>query len=349
MQIAIGTVPRDDPFGGGNQFSKALSNALWDAGHEVFYDLNNPNLDIVLITEPRFWLQASAFGPLEVAHYLRVVNPKAIVVHRINECDLRKGTKSVNSQLTLANGIADYTVYISDWLRDVFRPYHLTKRHSVIKNGADKKIFKFKLKEAPGKGEKVRIVTHHWSPHWNKGWDIYKLLDESINPVLYEFHYIGNKPSKIETKNIIFHAPCANNELSTLLSSNHIYLTASLYEPAGMHHIEAASVGLPLVFRRSGALPEYCTGYGEGFSDTTSVWKAIKKVRNNFAEYAGKMQAYPADSRKMANEYLVLFEHLISERSQILSERNLPASMLSNWARTVKYYSYYLKHHIGRQ
>lgn len=350
MQIAIGTVPRDDPFGGGNQFSQALSKALRNAGHEVFYDLEDPKLDIILITEPRRWLQASSFGPLEVSRYLRRVNPGAIVVHRINECDERKGTRTVNNQLALANTVADHTVYVGTWLIDVFRRHNLTKRYSVVRNGADKNIFQFNLKKTPQKGEKFRIVTHHWSRDLNKGWDIYNLIDQSINSNSpYEFHYIGNIPKTVQTKNIIVHEPCAGTELSQKLSDNHIYLTASINDPGPMHPVEGASAGLPLVFRQSGALPEYCTGYGEGFSDIASVWGAIRKVRNNFAEYAGRMQAYPADSRKMANEYLTLFEHLISERSQILSERNLPASMLSNWARSVKYYSYYLNHRIGRQ
>ena len=47
-----------------------------------------------------------------------------------------------------------------------------------------------KLKETPGKGEKIRIVTHHWSPHWNKGWDIYSLLDESIDLALYAYCFL---------------------------------------------------------------------------------------------------------------------------------------------------------------
>ena len=34
-----------------------------------------------------------------------------------------------------------------------------------------------------------------------------------------------------------------------------------------MHHIEGALSGLPLIFRKSGALPEYCSDYGIEFID----------------------------------------------------------------------------------
>ena len=349
MRIAIGTAPRTDPFGGGNQFARILSKALREENHEVFFDLKTDRLDVILITEPRLWLQASAFGPLEVARYLKKVSPNTIVVHRINECDQRKGTKSVNKQLALSNSVADHTVFISEWLSDIFRRCNLTRSQSVIRNGADKDIFSFKQKEAPAKGEKMRIVTHHWSPNLNKGWDIYKLIDDSIESKLYEFHYIGNKPKYIDSKNIIFHDPCANKELSTLLSGNHIYLTASVNEPAGMHHIEGASLGLPLVFRQSGALPEYCNGYGEAFSDIASARKAIKKIRTNFMDYAGRMQAYPAHSKRMSKEYIELFEKLITEKNQIVKSRSAPSSSISDVSRILKYYNHYLMHRLGRQ
>ena len=347
MRIAVGTIPRNDSFGGGNQFARTLGRALREKNHHVFNDLSDPNLDIIVITEPRLWLQASAFGPLEVTRYLKKINPEAIVIHRINECDERKGTKTVNKQLVLANTIADHTVYISAYLSDVFRGYSLTRKNSVIRNGADKDIFQFKRKTSPSNGQKMRIVTHHWSPNWNKGWDIYKLIDDSINPDLYEFHYIGNKPSNIQTKNIIFHDPCANEELSRLLSDNHIYLTASINEPAGMHHIEGAAVGLPLVFRESGALPEYCMGYGEGFSDIESAWEAIRKIETNFINYAARMQAYPARSKIMVDQYLELFEKLMSDKHRIMKNRESRTSAVRDIYRTIEYHKYYLMHHFG--
>ena len=350
MKIALGTKSTRLPFGGGNQFANVLRRILLEDGHEVFNDLSCPKLDIILITEPRRWLQASSFGPLEVSRYLRKVNPGAIVVHRINECDERKGTKTVNNQLALANTIADHTVYVGTWLIDVFRRHNLTKRYSVVRNGADKNIFQFNLKKPPQKGEKLRIVTHHWSPNLNKGWDIYSLIDQSINSNSpYEFHYIGNKPKTVQTKNIIVHEPCAGRELSQKLSDNHIYLTASINEPSGNHHIEGASVGLPLVFRQSGALPEYCTNYGEGFDSIDSAWTAIRKIQNNYSEYAHRMQTYPADAEIMGAEYLEVFRNLVSEKDEVLKERESRNTVMNEVVRTSMYYKFYLMHQLGFQ
>ena len=193
-------------------------------------------------------------------------------------------------------------------------------------------------------------MTHHWSPNLNKGWDIYSLIDQSINSNSpYEFHYIGNIPKTIQTENIIFHEPCADRELSRKLSDNHIYLTASINEPAGMHHIEGASVGLPLVFRQSGALPEYCTNYGEGFDSIDSAWTAIRKIQNNYSEYAHRMQAYPADAKIMGAEYLEIFKELVSEKDEVLKERESRNTEMNEVVRTSMYYKYYLMHQLGFQ
>ena len=47
-------------------------------------------------------------------------------------------------------------------------------------------------------------------------------------------------------------------DLSTKLKENHLYITGSLFEPSGNHHIEGAQCGLPLLFIDSGGTTEYC-------------------------------------------------------------------------------------------
>ena len=137
--------------------------------------------------------------------------------------------------------------------------------YNVILNGADKNIFTFK-KHNFFNNRKIRLVTHHWGASFFKGWDIYQKIDRMISDDKYknklEFHYIGQRPKDIETKNIIFHKPLSGRELAEELNKNDIYVTGSINEPAGMHHIEGALCGLPLLYRESGALPEYCNGFG---------------------------------------------------------------------------------------
>ena len=94
MRVAIGANFSDRPMGGGNQFAYGLAMFLKGQGHEVTTDLACSDLDIILLIEPRNWLQISSFGPTEISRYIRTVNPNTLVVHRINECDERKQTRT---------------------------------------------------------------------------------------------------------------------------------------------------------------------------------------------------------------------------------------------------------------
>ena len=61
--------------------------------------------------------QSSSFDDLDVKNYLNKINNKTIVIHRLNECDERKNTNYLNKELLNANKVADFTVYISNWLK----------------------------------------------------------------------------------------------------------------------------------------------------------------------------------------------------------------------------------------
>ena len=119
MKVSIGTKIKDGPWGGGNLFAKNLKNYLLSNGHEVTFDLDDDELDIILITEPRKTSESSAYSHEDVRKYLRYVNPSSLVVHRINECDERKNTNHVNKYLKHANKIADGTVFVSSWIKNL--------------------------------------------------------------------------------------------------------------------------------------------------------------------------------------------------------------------------------------
>ena len=59
-----------------------------------------------------------------------------------------------------------------------------------------------------------------------------------------EFNYIGNIPNNFKFQNMNHINPKSGNDLSAELKKNHLYITASLNEPSGNHHIEAAQCGL---------------------------------------------------------------------------------------------------------
>lgn len=326
MRIAIGARLQAGPWGGGNQFASSLFAHLTQRGHEVGNALDRADLDLILLTEPRRSSASSAFHDGDVWSYLARVNRRALVVHRINECDERKNTRWVNRRLAVANRCADHTVFISSWLRDLFqgRGDGMTEP-SVILNGADPQMFHSHGSPDWNGVERLKVVTHHWSSNWNKGFDVYRRFDELLDqPVFgdrFAFTYIGRVPDGFSFRHAVVEPPVTGRLLGDALRQHHVYLTASLNEPAGMHHIEGALTGLPLLYRLSGALPEYCGGYGLPFDEMTFE-RRLLEMPVRYAELRTRMAHYPNNAVSMCEAYEELFVDLLARRDDYLDRRH---------------------------
>ena len=117
--------------------------------------------------------------------------------------------------------------------------------------------------------------------------------------------------------------PLDGAELGDTLRSHHAYLTASINEPGGNHQNEGAACGLPLVYRESGCLPEYCSGYGISFSGPDDVAEALGRLEREYAALVARMPTYPHTAEKMTGEWIALFEKLLSERNALAGCRRL--------------------------
>ena len=325
MKIAIGYKVKSGSWGGGNQFVNSLIKAAIDEGHEVIFNLNDKNIDLILLIDPRSYNEEISFGSFEIIRYLLFVNKKAIVIHRINECDERKRTFHVNRLLRWSNYCADHTVFIASWLKEL-NIYDKRIPNSVILNGADATIFKDHGNSYWDNKKPLKIVTHHWSANYMKGFDVYKNLDNILSSPEWkdriQFTYIGNLPDGFTFKKSKHISPINGKRLGIELSKNHLYISASINEPAGMHHIEGILCGLPIIFRDSGALPEYCNSYGISFKDGNYL-PALRKIMENYEFYKKNVSKYPNNSDRMTRNYLALFSFLLKNRDEIVKNRNL--------------------------
>ena len=327
MKVSIGSNIVEGPWGGGNAFVKNLSQYLREKDHEVVYDLKDNDIDVILFTDPRYYSEGSAYSANDIKKYLKYVNYNAVVFHRINECDQRKSTEKINQFYVNANKIADCTIYVSSWLKEIYKHEGIqSSRQYVILGGANEEIFnRNNFQKWDGK-TKLKIVTHHWGANWNKGFDIYKKIDDMLIEdnfnTKYSFTFIGNIPDRFSFKNSTHIDPIAEKELSEKLKEHHLYLTASLNEPSGNHHIEAAQCGLPLLFIESGGIPEHCEGYGVSFNNENFKEK-LYEITQNYDEFFNLMKDYPLSSKQMCKEYLNLFETTLNEKDLIYETRTL--------------------------
>ena len=142
-KVSIGSKIVEGPWGGGNLFVKNMTEFLIDNGHQVIYDLPEPDIDLILLTDPRSRKESSStFNHVEILKYKKYVNNNVVVVQRINECDERKGTDTINNFYLEASNCADHIIFVSSWLREIYLNLEMDKdKTSVILAGANSEIF----------------------------------------------------------------------------------------------------------------------------------------------------------------------------------------------------------------
>lgn len=326
MKVAIGYHIQDGPWGGGNQFARSLAQALESRGDQVRFDLGDKDIDVIVLTDPRERSPSVSFGAGAILRYLLLRNPRALVVHRINECDERKSTRHMNLLLRRANYVADHTVFIATWLKGLGVWRHETPC-SVVLNGADTHFFNPSEHRAWDGCEPLRLVTHHWGGNRLKGFDVYETIDRLLIDPAWAgrivFTYIGNLPTDVRLPNTRYLSPLSGDALGRELASHHVYVTGSVNEPAGMHHIEGALCGLPLIYRNSGALPEYCDGFGLYFDHAAEVPGLIQRLMTDYPTLCAAMETYASTADRMCSTYIELFERLLAERDDIVARRRL--------------------------
>jgi len=331
MKISIGSPIFTGPYGGGNLFVKNLTKFLKEKGHKVVFNLKDSDIDLILITNPLKYSEASSFNHHDINYYLKFKNKNALVVHRINECDERKGTDNVNFQIIEANRVSDYSIFVSTWLQSLYNKKGLNiSKSKVILSGSDENIFFPEEIKSPLDNRKFKLVTHHWSANWKKGFDVYQIIDDLLesskwNSIL-DFTYIGNTPKDFVFRNSNLIAPKNDIQLGKLLRTFDGYITASKNEPSGNHHIEAAQSGLPILYLNSGGTPEYCDGFGVEFEKNNFVSK-LSEFMNEHNKLLQNMNKYPRNASLSNKEYLDLFEYLYADRNEIISLRKKLSSV----------------------
>jgi glycosyltransferase involved in cell wall biosynthesis len=314
--LAINMRPTSGPWGGSSTFVAQLRAFLVRRGWRVTYRLT-PEVDAILVIDPREDLQLKAFGMREIiAHKQRY--PHVRVVHRVNECDQRKGTSFMDPLLAETNAHADFTVFIAEWLRDYHaaRWFDIGRPHEVIYNGADAGIFHPIGQQRWQPGEPLRIVTHHWSDNPLKGFDVYEEVDQLLAAGQlpgFEFWVIGRWPAHIQWKVARTFPPSAGRTLAAQLRACHLYLTATRWEPCGMHHLEGAQCGLPLLYHEDGGgVVEAGLRYGIGFRD--DVAEALRAARDRYAVLREQVLTRIPSGDRMVLSYGAIVQRLLAER-----------------------------------
>lgn len=276
MKIHILYPLRNGPYGGVNQFLKALKNIFERQG---CYEENIALADIVLYN--------SSNATKEVLNAKRKNKNQLFVQRMDGPCSIyteKKDNRDIIA-FNMNRFVADATVFQSDYSRKANLDLGLSRNkfETVIPNAPDEGIFYPKESDALPKDRKIRLIASSWSTNPHKGFETYRYLDETLDFSRYEMLFIGNSP--VEFKNIQMLDAMSSEELAPMLRTCDIYITASQKESCSNSLIEAMFCGLPAVALKDGGNPELVGDAGELYEDYREIPDLLDKICNNYERY----------------------------------------------------------------
>jgi glycosyltransferase involved in cell wall biosynthesis len=298
MKIHIIFIFQKGPYGGGNQFLKALKKSFENNGA---YTDDPAQADIFLF---------NSFQNLRQALKYKKKYPDKIFVHRVDgPISLYRDSSNHSIDrliFEVNNFIADATIFQSNFSfqanKDLGMNFNQTSK--VIFNAPDNSIFYSDgRKDLDFKNRKLRLISVSWSSNMMKGFDVYQYLDKNLDFSKYEYVFAGNSPLKFE--NIRQIPPQDSKTIADLLRDSDIYITASKKDPCSNSLIEALSCGLPAVVLNDGGHPELIGQGGEKFETPAEIVEKIEKIRHDYNRYANNLPLYNlADIAKQYSDFI---------------------------------------------
>ena len=194
--------------------------------------------------------------------------------------------------------------------------------HNVIYDLSDKDIDLILLTDPRSRKESSSTFNHQDIESYKRYVNENVSVVQRINECDERKNTSGTNQIYLEASNTADHVIFVSSWLRDLylnigmpeeLRNHHIYVTASINEPSGNHHIEAAQCGLPILYLNSGGIPEYCDGYGVSF--TNDFEEKLILIISEYEAYKTKMKDYPFNSEKMCEDFLDLFNDLVNDKS----------------------------------
>lgn len=299
MKVNILYEFKDGPYGGVNQFLKALKVQMESKG---FYTDTLADADVVLFN--------SSNNTLPAVEAKRRYPDKIFIQRMDGPTRLYNNMKDTRDLIanTMNELVADATVFQTVYSREA--NFTMGLKHNLyektIMNAPDENIFNRQDRILLSGERKIRLIASSWSANWNKGFETYDFLDKNLDFTEYEMSFVGNTPVQFENIKVI--PPLNSPELAKVLKNHDIYITASKKDPCSNALIEALFCGLPAIALKDGGHPEIVQSAGEVFEQKEQIPNLLDKIVNNYLQYQSEIKLLGMND--IAQQYLDFFEEL---------------------------------------
>jgi len=282
------------PYGGGNQFLRALWQELEQRRWRLENNAISPTTRACLYNSFNF----------DLDRLRRFRRDGCVMVHRVDGpvTVYRGEDDGTDRRIWESNReLADVTVFQSHYSLTRHEQMGLTfKNASVITNAVDPRIFHADGRVSRVPGSRVRLIATSWSPNPNKGADVYAWLDTNLDWSRFDFTFVGQSPLTFERIRMI--PPVPSEQVALLLREHDIFITASRHESCSNALIEALSCGLPAMYHASGGNAEIVGEAGIPFSSADEVPAALDRMAADLAAWQSRISVPALAS--IADRYL---------------------------------------------
>ena len=280
MKINIFLNIKAGPYGGGNQFLKALRDYFIE---KKIYSENIEHADVILF---------NSHHQIKELIKIKQKYPKKVFIHRIDGPVflIRKDNIVLDKLIYKVNTkIADASIFQSNWSKQKNRELGLKPNifETTIINAPNPNIFNKENKIEFNKNRKIKIIATSWAANMSKGFETYQYLDKTLDFSKFEMTFCGNSPFKF--KNIKHIAPLPSEKLAEQLKNHDIYITASKNDPCSNSLIEALHCGLPALGLNDGGHPEIIANSGLIFNKKEEITILFNEIINNYYLFENKI------------------------------------------------------------
>ena len=310
----------DGPFGGVNQFCKALRAEFV---RRDLYAGSPCQADVIICNS--FFFRALEF--YDTLFHIRLRTPKVLFIHRLdgslrltrNDEASRIYDEAVVAWAKLASdGIVFQSTFSMRQQYEEGIPKNIP--HAVIGNAPDPSLFY--PATCPPPSPPWNLVYTSWSANLKKGFPTLRWLDEHLDFSRYAMTFVGNLPEGYVFRHVRIIPPQDSAALGEILRQQHIFVNLSHNEPCSNAILEAMHCGLPVLIRNSGGNSEFVP-YGGAilYERDEDIPAILETICSQYMTLRAAL--HPPDIRHIADRYLKFAEELAA------TPRRKRASMLA--------------------
>jgi hypothetical protein len=285
---------RPAPYGGSNQFLKALRDELRSRGLHVS--------DGAVGRKTRACLLHSYLVDMEDVRAR--LHDGLRVVHRVDgPIAIYRGADDGSDEkiVKINQAFAHATIFQSQWSLNAHREAGIELHEPVvIPNAVDPRVF-FAPPPTP-LGARVRLIATSWSDNPNKGGETLQWLARNLDSGRYPLTFVGRVQTDLAPARVV--PPLDSQGVAALLREHDVYLAPSRNDPCSNALLEALACGLPVLYLRSGGHPELVGDAGLGYDDHREIPGLLRRLVAEYEERRARVSI--SSLADIADRYLAV-------------------------------------------